>query len=82
MTSLIEPLPCRDSSPKGATHYFIGSLNPWRDLSSKDWLWWQEGRWHSPHEVKHADLLYDLDLSSAGLLKRNPEHLVSLERLP
>lgn len=71
MTSLIEPLPYRDSAPEGATHYFIGSLNPWRDLSSKDWLWWQEGRWHSPHEVKYADLL-----------ERNPEHLVPLERLP
>ena len=74
-------LPDRSQAPEGATHYFIDAMSPWRDLSSKDWLWWQEGRWHSPHEEQYADRLHGLDLSSAGLLERNPDLLVPLERL-
>lgn len=66
-------------APEGATHYFVGSQNPWRDLSGKDWLWWQDDRWHSPHEEQYADLSLcrDLDLSSAGLIERNADYLIA-----
>ena len=65
------------SAPEGATHYYIGSDSPWRDLSGEDWKWWQDGKWHSPHDAQYAGLAEALDTSSAGLILRSGEYLMA-----
>ena len=66
-----------NGAPPGATHYYVGSSTPWRDLSGKDWRWWHDGRWNSPHEEKYAALCRGLDLSSAGLIERSGGYLIA-----
>ena len=65
------------AAPAGTTHYYVGSRCPWRDLSGKDWKWWQDGKWHSPHDEEHAVYCKNLDVSSSGLLERNAQYLIA-----
>lgn len=63
-------------APEEATHYYVGSDSPWRDLQGKDWRWWHDGRWCSPNDEGFPMLVEGLDTSSAGLLERNYAYLI------
>lgn len=66
-----------ESAPEGATHFYIGSPDPWRDLSEEDWKWFADGKWHSPHDKDYSAYIRGLDLSSRGLIDRSGQYLVA-----
>jgi len=49
-------------APKGATHYFIGSPEPWRDCSGEKWRWFSSaGDWQNSCQLS-ASLMRREDL--------------------
>lgn len=56
-------------APEGATHYFHGSTDPWRDLSMEHWRWFADRRWNGGGPET------GIDTTSAGLLKRRGSEL-------
>lgn len=49
-------------APEGATHYYKGSPQPWRDLSGYNWKYFMNGEWHlCPSCCTSAELMRELD---------------------
>lgn len=65
-----------ESAPKEATHYYVGSDSPFRDLSGRDWRWWHDGKWNSPLDRDFSPYAKGLDLSSSGLIERSGPYLI------
>ncbi|WP_054077222.1 hypothetical protein [Pseudomonas amygdali] len=48
-------------APEGATHYYKGSPQPWRDLSGYNWKYFMNGEWHlCPTCCTSAELMREL----------------------
>ncbi|WP_116818146.1 hypothetical protein [Pseudomonas syringae] len=48
-------------APEGATHYYKGSPQPWRDLSGYNWKYFMNGEWHlCPSCCTSAELMREL----------------------
>ncbi|KAA8689603.1 Uncharacterized protein ALO80_04059 [Pseudomonas caricapapayae] len=48
-------------APEGATHYYKGSPQPWRDLSGYNWKYFMNGKWHlCPSCCTSAELMREL----------------------